>query len=47
MLEAILVGLVLLAAAAYLARYVWRATQGKSSGCGCGNGDCPKGQPHP
>lgn len=47
MIDSILVGLILLAATAYLVRYVWRATHGKPSGCGCGNGDCPKSPPRP
>ena len=39
----VLVGLCLAAAAAYLVRYFWRAWHGKGGSCGCG--ECPAKAP--
>lgn len=50
MLEYLLVGLIVAAATLYVARYAWRMTKGKATGCNCGAGDgtCPKqGTPGP
>jgi len=47
MLQTVLTALIVLAAAAYLARYIWRASQSKASGCGCANPQCETTkQPH-
>jgi len=38
--QAILVAIVILAAAAYLGRVLYRTWSGKSAGCHCGNESC-------
>lgn len=44
MVEYLLVAVIVGAALAYIARYVWRMSRGKATGCGCGaeGGACPK-----
>lgn len=47
-MESIVVGLIVLAALAYLGRYAGRMLRGTGGGCGCGaSGGCPKGRTAP
>jgi hypothetical protein len=46
--EAIITAIIVLAAASYLLRYLWRSARGKATGCGCGDeGGCPKAKTPP
>lgn len=49
MLEYLIVAGIVGAASLYIARYIWRMTRGKATGCGCGasGSACPKRSAEP
>ena len=42
MVQTIITAVIVLAAAAYVARYFWRVTHSQTTGCGCDNPQCEK-----
>ena len=46
--EVTITAIIVLAATAYILRYVWRSARGKATGCGCSDeGGCPKAKTPP